>query len=42
MTENPLGLFTHYGHFIISICLIVWGILYTYLDITINGEQNDE
>jgi len=31
MIDNDLGLFKDYGHLIISICLIVYAILYGYL-----------
>jgi hypothetical protein len=29
--DSDLGLLKDYGHIIISICLILYGILYTYL-----------
>lgn len=31
MEDNPLGYFKDYGHIIFSICIILYGILYTYL-----------
>jgi hypothetical protein len=30
--DNPLGLMRDYGNLIISVLLILWGILYTYLN----------
>jgi len=31
MVNNDLGYFRDYGHIILSLCLILWGCLYTYL-----------